>query len=93
MREVLAVLAREDRPMTGNEIGLAVNAKTIRGGRGQGGRGRGARTFGPAQQVIPVLTALRKRGLTTHAARPDGMSGTADRITDEGRAWLRENPR
>jgi hypothetical protein len=65
--------------MTPNEIGSAIglHAGDVSGGRGQGGRGSGHRSFGPAQRIIPTLTALRRRGLIHHAQRPDGLSGSA----------------
>jgi len=76
------------QPHTPNEIGWRAGAKTIEGsGRGSG-RGSGHRVFGKAQQIIPVLTSLRARGLIALRSRPDGWSGTAYELTDEGRAAL-----
>jgi hypothetical protein len=80
-------------PMTPNEIGHAIGARIIQGGRGQGGRGRGSRTFGLAQQIIPVLTSLsRGRGLIAHVGRRDGRSGAAYALTDAGRRYLEDQP-
>lgn len=83
MWRVLEVLADEG-PLTGNEIGATVGARTVRGN---------GRVFGAAQQVIPVITALRVRGLIRMERRPDGLSGTADAITPAGRKLLRERER
>lgn len=71
--------------MTGNDIGHAAGARRIRRQRGPWSGYQG-----PAQQVIPCLTALEARGLIRNAERRDGLSGTAYRITDAGRAALAE---
>jgi hypothetical protein len=70
---------------TPNEIGYEAGAKTVRGGRGQGGRGSGPRVFGAAQQIIPTLTSLYRRGLIYRTAREDGRSGGAYTLTAAGR--------
>lgn len=74
---------------TPNEIGAQAGAKPVTGG-GRPGRGRGHRTFGNAQQIIPVLTSLRKRGLIEFGYRRDGRSGTAYSLTAAGRDLLRK---
>jgi hypothetical protein len=84
-RVLLALLARDPNPMTGNELGLAVRAARVRRG---GGTWSGYQ--GPAQRIIPVITSLRRRGLIWHVRRPDGLSGTADVLTEAGRAVARE---
>lgn len=67
------------RAMTPNEIGYAIGLQQgdVMGGGSGVGRGSGHRAFGPAQRIIPVLTALRKRGLIGMVPREDGLSGTA----------------
>lgn len=73
--------------MTGNEIGYAVG---FRGGEvkanvsGAAASGGCVRSMGAAQKVIPVIVALDRRGLIAFAARRDGRSGTAYRLTPEG---------
>jgi hypothetical protein len=54
-----------------------------------GPTGRAARSFSPAQRIIGTLVALSRRGYVALGRRRDGRSGTAYRITDEGRAALR----
>lgn len=77
--------------LTPNTIGYRAGAKQVFGSGSGAGRGSGYRAFGPAQQIIPVLTSLRKRGLIGFGYRPDGLSGSAYSLTDEGYALLR-NP-
>jgi len=70
--------------MTANRIGLAVGAERFSARRH--GTGSTTRRFGPAHQIIPVLTGLRTRGLVDNdAPREDGLSGTAYRLTLQGR--------
>jgi len=64
-------------------IGLAIGADAITGG-GHPGVGRGHRVFSPAQQIIPVLTGLRRRGLIVMAERRNEPWGVAYRLTIEG---------
>ena len=80
--------SRYPRAHTPNQIGYQAGAKRVEGsGRGNG-RGSGHRVFGPAQQIIPTLTSLRKRGLIGLTSRPDGWSGTAYYLTDAGERSL-----
>ena len=72
-----------DEAHTPNQIGRRAGTEQVFVGRGQG-RGRGYRAFGGAQQIIPVLTALRQRGLIAQTSRPDGRSGVAYQLTDQG---------
>lgn len=84
MVRVLEVLAEARRPMTANEIGRAVGAPSSRRVKGPW-----AGPQAPSQQVVPCITGLRRRGLVSFGPRPDGQSGSADRITAAGRAALR----
>jgi len=88
MYDVLELLSKSREPMTGNQIGLGLGLR-----RGQRKRGPWSGPTGPAQRAIPALIGLRRRGLIRYARRVDGLSGTADRITDEGRQYLRDHPR
>lgn len=76
-----------------NEIGAEVGVARVEGsGRGNG-RGSGHRVFGSAQRVISPITALDRRGLIHPAPRPDGLSGIAYALTEDGRRILRNRPR
>lgn len=68
-----------------SHIAAGIGKQPVHGGRGQGGRGKGHRVFNPAHRIISSLTGLRKRGLVTWGQRHDGYSGTAYRLTEEGR--------
>lgn len=89
---VLFVLAEErenggyNPALTGNDIALALGFQHGGRRRGSGAAGRGGWSgwMAPANRVIYTVNGLRKRGLVSFSHRPDGMSGTADRITDEG---------
>lgn len=58
--------------------------------RGNHGTGNTTRRMNDAVRVTPAITALRSRGLITFGERPDGLSGTADRLTAAGRERVRE---
>jgi len=81
-RRVLRAMSR--KPLTPNQIGYRAGAKQVFGTGSGSGRGSGHRAFGAAQQIIPVLTSLRRRGLIAMTSRPDGMSGTAYFLTEAG---------
>lgn len=49
------------------------------------GRQHHGGTMGEGSFIAPILTALTKRELIGWGRRPDGLSGTAYRITREGR--------
>lgn len=55
---------------------------------GNHGSGNVSRQMSMATRVTPGITALRNRGLIQHAARPDQLSGSADKITEDGRRVL-----
>jgi len=80
---LLALL--DEGAMAPNNIGSAVGAKRVQGGRGLGGRGKGHRSFGLAQQIIPPLNGLKKRGLVVVHRRADGRSGSEYSLTGRGR--------
>lgn len=85
---LLILLAAEERgqwAMTANAIGYRVGAP-----RSRRVRGPWSGLQAPSQQVVPAIVGLRKRGLVTFGSRPGGLSGTADRLTDAGRAKARE---
>lgn len=89
-REVLVAMLREQDDyfgMTGNEIGYAVGHQQgdVKSHTGGASKYSGVRSMGAAQKVIPVLIGLDRRGLIRMAARADGRSGTAYRLTDNGR--------
>jgi DNA-binding MarR family transcriptional regulator len=88
MLGVLRVLAEADKPLPAAQIAHALGKR--HGRPGNHGRGNTTRLMSPATRVTPAITALRKRGFIRFTERPDGLSGTADYITDEGRKALRE---
>jgi hypothetical protein len=82
MVDVLRVLVNAKPPgqLTPNEIGYALgfikgNLRPTRNGK----------TQGPAQRVTGALTALASAGHVMRTRRPDGLSGSAFAVTDEGR--------
>jgi hypothetical protein len=79
-RRVLRVLYEADKPLTGNEIGYACGFES-----GSDRTAHDGRIMGPANRVIAAIRALERRGLATWASRPDGLSGSAHRITELGR--------
>lgn len=83
-RKVLLAL-EADGAMTANQIGGAIGARHVQGGRGNSGRGQGHRSFGLAQQIIPPLNGLHGRSFVARHRRADGRSGTEYSLTPEGR--------
>ena len=73
-----------DYPMTPNSIAYAMGYRPGDAKSANHGRGNTTRVMGPAVHVNTALTALRKRGLVTFGARPDGLSGTAYSLTEAG---------
>lgn len=83
--DILLLLDEQGGAWTANQIGIALGYP-----RSQRRRGPWSGYQAPSQQVVPAIVGLRRRKLLTHAERPDGLSGTADRITEAGRAKARE---
>jgi hypothetical protein len=86
-RQVLtAMFEREKKEtvygMSGNEIGYAVG---FRPGDAMVRRGPAVKAMGPAQKVIGSMIGLERRGLIRWAARRDGRSGSAYRLTEKGK--------
>lgn len=82
---ILELLYESDAPMTANTIGhkLGLDGYDI--------RTRDARVMGPAQRVIGSLNGLRNvKGLVTLGPRPDGLTGTAYMLTEEGERYFKE---
>lgn len=79
-------------PSTPNRIAIemGLDSDVRRQGNGAAGRGGWAGVMAPSQRIIFPLTALRKRGLVYLCSRPDGMSGTAYGLTDEGKLEIAE---
>lgn len=77
---------------TGNAVAYWVMSRhRMRPSRhGNHGHGNVARAMAPATRVTPALTALRKRGLTQAWSRTDGLSGSADYMTPDGRKAVSE---
>lgn len=88
MNAVLVVLFNNQRAMTPNEIGHALG---FHHGHKPGAPScnHAGRTMGAAQRVIGALNALRARKLVDFERRPDGLSGTAYRITKKGIEWVK----
>lgn len=83
------------RAMTANEIGIACGFRSgslsTTHGDARTTHARDGRVMGPAQRVIGALTALRRtHGFVEITRRPDGLSGTAYRLTAAGAAFCRE---
>jgi hypothetical protein len=78
--------------MTANDIAYTLGFKDggRRHGNGAAARGGWSGFMPPSNRVISSLRGLRDRGLVRLAARRDGLSGTADALTDEGRKVARE---
>lgn len=74
--------------MTPNDIAKACG---LRRGQDKNRHARDGRAMAPAQRVIFPLIALRKRGLVDMTRRPDGLSGTAYVLTDNGELFCREH--
>lgn len=88
MIRVLRFLDRADKPQTPNEIGHALGFRPGDAKSANLPHQNTTRTMGVAVHVTTSLTALRKRGLVYITRRPDGLSGTAYEITEEGsKAW------
>lgn len=83
MRRVLGVLAGGE-PMTPNAIGYRLHLPPVRRRRGPW-----SGIMGPAQRIIPSIAALERRDLVHYTSRPDGLSGSAYRITAAGLEALR----
>ena len=91
MAEVLRALRRSDKPLTGNQIGVACGFRPGSNERTKSVHTtRAGRVQGPAQRVIGALNALHKRKLVDFGSRDDGLNGTAYYLTEEGRAFCRE---
>jgi hypothetical protein len=93
---LLAVAALEGEAGAAPAASVAHHVQAVMGHEmvpprhGNHGRGNVARRMNDAVRVTPAITALRAKGLITFGRRPDGMSGTADRLTAQGRARVAE---
>jgi hypothetical protein len=87
-QRALLVFLNADGPLTGNEVGMGMVrlGHVIPSNRRHSHNGK---YMGEGSMVAPVLTSLRRRGLTRGAPRPDGLSGSADVLTDAGAAVAR----
>lgn len=89
---ILRILDTATRPMTPNEIGYRMNRDPdpdVHLPSGHGKHWHGG-TIAPGSMVGFMLGHLRRRGWLESARRPDGLSGTAYRITPDGREALRQ---
>ena len=91
MAEVLRALVRANKPLTGNQIGIACG---FRAGYNERTKSvyttHAGKVQGPAQRVIGALNALRRRDLIDFGSRPDGLSGTAYSLTPKGRTFCQK---
>lgn len=90
-RVLLALLELEERHddyhgETANAIGHHCGYQAGMARSGNHGTGNVARTMGVAVHVTTALTALDDRGLVQLGSRRDELSGSAHRLTPEGRA-------
>lgn len=88
----VAELNEESSDATGNAIAYHVEARhpMAQPRHGNHGTGNVARAMSMATRVTPAITALRKRGLLTFWRRTDGLSGTADWLTEDGKKRVAE---
>lgn len=89
MERILVALLEEDatplggRSMTGNALGQTLGfSHGMEGDR----YSHNGKRMGAANRVNFAVSALKKRGLVGYAARNDGLSGGATRLTREGEA-------
>jgi hypothetical protein len=91
MKKIIEVLRWHDGgPMTPADIGSHVFPNYYDNpviANGHGGKGGCYTVMSPAQKVISPIRSLETRGLIHFARRPDGLSGTAYRLTKLG--WQR----
>lgn len=86
-KRILLVLAGADsdyHALTSNDIGHRCGFRT-----GSDRIAHDGRVMGAANRVNFPMYSLRKRGLIWFSPRTDGLSGTAYRLTDAGRAAAR----
>lgn len=88
---ILRALDEKDRALSAAQVAHAVAQRHPMKlpTWGKNGHGNGLRRPSLAVRVTPGIIRLRERGLIVMTVRPDGRSGTADVITDAGRAYLR----
>lgn len=83
--DILLLMEREGGSWTANQLGIALGYP-----RSRRHRGPWSGPQAPSQQVVPAIVGLRRRGLLAFAGRDDGLTGTADTLTESGRAKARE---
>jgi len=89
MERILVLMLRRKRSHTPGRDDAMTCAEIAHGlgfhrGMDDGRAAHDGRSMSPAQRVIFPVIALRKRGLLGYAARPNGLTGGADRLTAEG---------
>lgn len=87
MLGVLRVLAKADEPMTCNAIGHALG---FTHGMHDDRYSHNGKRMGAANRVNFAVSRLEHLGLVQFGRRPDGLSGTAYRITVEGTHALQQ---